>query len=822
MQNKFYLSESWALKPVRPSTLPEEFIWPIEGVAARIPGTVHTDLVNHNLIPDPFFADNEKRLQWIGACDWFYETMFDLPEHKPSSHTTYLVFEGLDTLAEIELNGESLARTDNMFRQYRFNVSEKLNPQQNHLRVIFRSPVRYGQEKLETNPLPPSPLNSERVYLRKAQYAFGWDWGPAFATMGIWRPVYLWQSPPAWIETVRFHTESIQHNSAQCRIEIELGGDPSAAKQIDLELTGSQSSHRWTRKTNASSCYNMNVEISDPELWWPAGMGKSNLYTLTVHLTGTENESMDAASHEVGVRTIELITRDGDDTIFRFTVNDKPVYIKGANWIPVDSFLPRIRDEHYERLLTLAKDAGLNMIRVWGGGIYEQAAFYKWCDHLGLMVWQDFMFACGFYPEDESFLENVRNEVIENISRLQVHPSLALWCGNNENEWLWFNSNQGPLSAMPGHQIFHKLMPKIVEKLDPMRVYRPSSPFGEGADPNAPDSGNRHEWGIWSNWQDYDAVHSDNSLFVTEFGFQAPADINTMNACIPKDSRWPQSTMMEFHNKQTEGNARLFRFLSAHLPVATQWEDFIYLTQLNQALALQTCLEHWRFNTPNNAGSIIWQWNDCWPVASWSLIDTQIRPKIAYTFVKNLFADITLFIRRIDAQLSVHVSNPYNCEFNGRLFVDRYIPGKNLIHYSCPQSVSCKARDEIDVFKSEWHPLFNGEYCVAIFTLRSQEGDLISRYCLPSVEWKYLTMPAPKLEYNFEHQKRLLRVHNSGSVPAFFVDMVHPFISIKDRGFTLLPDESHTLMYETGDMTPEESEISMYMLNKYLEIDNKV
>ena len=271
--------------------------------------------------------------------------------------------------------------------------------------------------------------------------------------------------------------------------------------------------------------------------------------------------------------------------------------------------------EKYETLLKYAKDANMNFVRVWGGGIYENEIFYELCDELGLLIWQDFMFACASYPEHKEFMKNVEDEVEQNIERLQHHPSIALWCGNNENEWIWHQEMKTSYKEMPGYKIYHEVIPDILKAADPERPYWPSSPFGSDDDPNAYSSGNRHEWGIWSKWIDYSEVKNDNSLFVTEFGFQGPANKKTFEKYLSKNKRYSQDPVFEFHNKQVEGPERVFKFLSGNLPIKTEWEDFIYLAQLNQALALKTCLERWRINWPVANGSIIWQLNDCWPVA---------------------------------------------------------------------------------------------------------------------------------------------------------------------------------------------------------------
>ena len=299
----------------------------------------------------------------------------------------------------------------------------------------------------------------------------------------------------------------------------------------------------------------------------------------------------------------------------------------------------------------------MNIVRVWGGGFYENDIFYELCDELGLLVWQDFMFACALYPEQKAFLKNVKNEITQNVERLQHHPCIALWCGNNENEWIWTQGQKKSYKLMPGYKIYHELIPNVTKEIDPTRPYWPSSPFSFDKDPNSYTSGNRHEWGIWSMWKDYETVKDDQSLFVTEFGFQGPASKKTFEKYLSENNRNINNPVFEFHNKQIEGPERVIKFLSSHLPLKTEWDDFIYLAQLSQGFALKTCLEHWRQNWPVTNGSIIWQINDCWPVTSWAIIDSELNPKIAYHFVKNIFNQQIASIIKDNEDLKIQIVN---------------------------------------------------------------------------------------------------------------------------------------------------------------------
>ncbi|HFE63726.1 MAG TPA: glycoside hydrolase family 2 protein, partial [Caldithrix sp.] len=663
MKKTTFLLGKWKLKIVKGSANSSRLSLPPGGIPASVPGTVHTDLLNGGYIPDPFYADNETKLEWVQECDWRYRTQFNLPPEFDLEKPILLVFEGLDTFTEIRLNGEQLGTTENMFQRYEFPVQKILKHKENVLEVVFHFASRRCRELEEQFGKLPVALSSARVYARKAQYSFGWDWGPSFPTMGIWRPVYLLQPDIAQIRTVRFHTLSLAEDSAQVQIDVELEGTPLPEATVQCKLENGEQHFSRKRKAGNQSKIVFRLRIDHPRLWWPNGEGEQHLYNLQIILQDRENRLLDTKSLRVGIRTVTLQTEENGKPAFRFFVNGRPIFARGANWIPADSFLPRVSQSKYRKLLLLARNAHMNMLRVWGGGIYEDNSFYQLCDELGLLVWQDFMFACGVYPHHREFLANIEEEFRQNINRLQHHPCIALWCGNNENEWGWVADQKKPVEQMPDFSIYHRQLPKIVSRHDPHRPYWPSSPFGSDAHPNDPRSGNRHQWEIWSMWQDYTSVKSDRSLFITEFGFQGPANRETLESALPEHSWHPQSELFEFHNKQVEGNERLFRFLAGHLPVQTIWADFLYLAQLNQGLALKTCLEHWRSRWPETSGSIIWQLNDCWPVTSWSLIDSALQPKLAYYFVKSAFLPQTVYFRELTDRLEVVVFNRSNTAF---------------------------------------------------------------------------------------------------------------------------------------------------------------
>ncbi|MDZ7373768.1 MAG: glycoside hydrolase family 2 protein [candidate division KSB1 bacterium] len=655
------LGGEWEFRCLSEAVADEWRVW----IPAKVPGTVHTDLMAAGLIPDPFVADNERHLDAVHQASWLYRRYFNWKRFL--SGRTLLVCEGLDTVARVRLNGSLVAQTENQFLPYRLDVTDLLLEGTNCLEVELESPLAsaaFRRERL--GPLVPdrSDYDELRFYLRKAQYSFGWDWGPALPTCGIWRPIYLvHRNGPcladAWVQTL-----AIQGDRVECEVEISAEEAEGCTAYLSLSREGEEVLAETVRLEGSS--LRRRWFLRGVDLWWPNGHGGQSLYDFVVRLE-RNGITLDQLRRRVGFRTVELLTEDQQGPCFRFRVNGREIFVKGVNWIPADSFLPRVDARRYRALLELAAAAHVNMVRVWGGGVYEDDVFYDLCDELGLLVWQDFMFACGVYPETEDFLRLVEREAEANVRRLRRHPSLALWCGNNECEWIWRDRTGRPPEEMPGYRIFHELLPRVCACLDPTRPYWPTTPWGDPLDPNGEARGNRHQWQIWSGWRDYREVQKDQSLFVTEFGFQAPAHPATLNRVLPPESRHPQSRLLEFHNKQQEGPERLFRFLAAHFRVRTDYHEFVYLTQLNQGEALKQCIEHWRRRWPRTGGAVIWQLNDCWPVVSWSLIDSDVRPKAAYFYVRRAFAPVLLSAERCESGTRLWLCNDLLTPLEGTL-----------------------------------------------------------------------------------------------------------------------------------------------------------
>lgn len=780
---------------------------------ATVPGTIHTDLLNHKIIDDPFYSDNELRLSWIPECDWLYQTKFDFKGSLKNN--VDLVFEGLDTISEIYLNEVKLGGTDNMFVKYRYNVKNILKVTGNELKVLLKSPVKYAEDEEKKYGKLPVALNSTRVYIRKAQYSFGWDWGPTFTTSSIWRNVYLEEWSDAKIENVTFNTISINKKTAE--VEVDIGVKGANKDNLLMMILLSDGDNKFEQKIPITSSKSNRIvfKIKEPKLWYPNGEGKQNLYSLSVKIV-KNNIVLDEILKRVGIRTIELILKEKDKATFKFRVNSKDIYSKGANWIPTDSFLPRVNKNKYYELLSLAKQANMNIVRVWGGGVYEDDEFYNLCDELGLLVWQDFMFACGSYPEDDDFIANVNEEVTQNVLRIQHHACLAIWCGNNENEWIWHQEQKTSYKKMPGYNIYHRVIPEILKEIDPSHPYWPSSPFGNDDDPNSFESGNTHQWNIWSRWIDYMEVKNDKSLFVTEFGFQGPANKDTFEKCLPIKNRNISNQIFEHHNKQVEGPERIIKFLSAHLLIKTEWNDYLYLTQLNQAFALKTCLEYWRTNGRTN-GSIIWQINDCWPVSSWAIVDSDIKPKISYHFVKNSFAPQLIYFKNDGTNLTINLLNQTQLSLKGKLrcsILDSS-SGKIVSEQNLKVNSKNSAITEISSMLLKELPDNNSWILTAVLLDESNNTVCKNYYTLKP--WKYITLEKPRLDIKVINKKDSTYLLIKSKNAVFFIDLYYPNLTFSDRGFFLLPEEQIELKINERKLKSfKVSDFKIYTLNDYL------
>ncbi|MCR4440033.1 MAG: hypothetical protein QHJ34_11405 [bacterium] len=632
---------------------------------ATVPGCVHTDLLACGLIGDPFYRDKELKMQWIGEVDWEYACSFVVDSALLESERCDLVFEGLDTYATVVLNGTKVLEADNMFRHWRVPCKELLHEGENTLHVRFRSPIQEVMPRLKAAParLPAAndPVGTS-PYTRKAPYHYGWDWGPRLVTCGIWRPVYLEGWNGARIASLQLlpHKVSSKEAALSAWVEVESTGTAEATLVLKSRDGGVPTIQKSFRLAQGDNVLPVEMKIAKPRLWWPNGLGEQALYTIEVELL-RDARLIARKSCTTGIRSLELRQLpDQWGKSFTFVVNGVPVFAKGGNWIPADNFLNRVEGQRYRHLLTSCRDVGMNMLRVWGGGVYEDETFYRLCDELGLMVWQDFMFSCSQYPGDAAFLENVRQEAICQVKRLRHHPCIVLWCGNNEMEWGWHSwgwREQLPATAWADYEaIFHKLLPEVCQQHDASRPYWPSSPSSNlQAEPNSPNFGDMHYWGVWHAAAPFEEYQKQAPRFMSEYGFQSFPELRTVEAFTLPEDRDIASPVMMVHQKHPRGNQLIREYLLRDYPPPKHFSAFLYVSQILQAEGIKRGAEHLRRLMPRCMGSLYWQIDDCWPVASWSSIDYFGRWKALHYYARRFYAQLLVSPSEEDGTLKIYV-----------------------------------------------------------------------------------------------------------------------------------------------------------------------
>ncbi|SFE25479.1 beta-mannosidase [Paenibacillus algorifonticola] len=699
-----------------------------EWLPAVVPGCVHTDLIQNGKLTNPFYGTNEKDAQWVDKKDWEYESSFQPSPEQLAGAKQELVFEGLDTYADVYLNGSHILAADNMFRTWRVDVTDIVTAGDNQLRILFRSPIKEDLPKLaQLGYALPAPNDQSEVgglddqkisvFARKAPYHYGWDWGPRFVTSGIWRPVYLEGWSYARITDVYIRQDEVRAELAKLTAVIELEAD----RECDVMLKLASSDNSMFSGHSASlaagkQTIEIPFEVENPRLWWCRGLGKPELYTFQIECWHSNNE-VRYDSHKVttGLRTIRLVRQQGEvGTSFYMELNGVQVFAKGANHIPNDSFTTRVGYDRYKHEIVSAVQANMNMLRVWGGGFYEEKAFYELCDQYGLLVWQDFMFACSMYPGDEAFLRSVQLEAEDNIKRLRNHPSIALWCGNNEIDTAWSHyipdGGWGWKKAYTQEQqnklwadyeaIFHRILPEAVASLSAGIDYWPSSPMvdltGDRAQHSdaSSTSGDIHYWGVWHNVEPFENYNRYVGRFMSEYGFQSFPEYKSVRSYAEEADMELESTVMLAHQKNGAGNRLIKQYMEMYMSEPKDFPAFLYMSQILQAEAMKTAIEAHRRRKPYCMGSLYWQMNDCWPVASWAGMDYYGRWKALQYYAARSFADCLLSVddRKEEGEISFHIVSDQLVPVQGQLRLRLYsFSGELLGEQSAPVRVRANA-----------------------------------------------------------------------------------------------------------------------------------
>jgi beta-mannosidase len=758
-------NQNWQFKQRDPArALTDDFSSSEGWFAASVPGTIHQDLLATEQIPDPFLGLNETQVQWVGERDWLYRCEFVLPPDFKNEEAIALCSAGLDTFATVWLNGEQVLVSDNMFVSHRVPVSTLLRPGRNSLQILFESALRRGKEReAQYGQLPLWNGDSSRLYVRKAQYHYGWDWGPTLLTAGIWRPLWL-EAYSARIADVHCPTE-VAPDLASAHLPISITLDGSAHTHLSIHIAlyapSGETVTQVTLPATGSTTIERILTIDAPLLWWPHGYGEQALYRLVITLQN-DGEILDSREQRIGLRRLQLIQQplaDGSGTTFLFEINNTPIFCGGANWIPADLFVPRVSRDRYRAWLQLAADANMVMLRVWGGGIYEEDIFYDLCDELGLLVWQDFMFACGLYPAHEEFRESVRIEAEDVVRRLRHHPCIALWSGNNEDYAV--ASSQGVYdatfngdftqTAFPARAIYEQILPQVCTTLDPTRTYWPGSPYSSGANGNSndPHVGDQHVWDVWhGNMAPYQSYPQLAGTFVSEFGMASFPDLATIVSFTEPDERYPQSRTMDLHNKAAGGPERLASYLVRNIRVPEQLDEYVYATQFIQAEAMTSAFRGWRrrwrgqgYQERYTAGALVWQLNDCWPVTSWAIVDSQLHPKPAYYAIRRELAPFAAGIARLsDERVAIWAVNSLETALDAELEVNIWSLTGELVASERAQVVL--APNQSSELREIEDPL--GEtHIVAVRLIK--DGTVIARAALWPEPFKYLALPDPEI-----------------------------------------------------------------------------
>ena len=795
-----------------------------EWMPATVPGTVHQDLIDNDKLINPFFGMNEEKVQWVEKEDWQYKTTFILTKEQLARQAALLNFEGLDTYADIYLNGSLLERTDNMFVGYEIPVKDVLREGENRLQVYFHSPIKVCLPQWETDGFEYPADNDHSktrvsIYSRKAPYSYGWDWGIRLATSGIWRPVTLEFYDAARIEDYFVQQVSVNKELAKVNNILEVNSVASAPQQAEVVLTYSYkdgakvTEQKMVTLQPGSNQVTIPVEIVNPTLWMPNGWGEAALYDfeMTVKVDG---KAVASEKKRVGLRTIKVVMEDDKDgKSFYFIVNGEPLFAKGSNLIPDDALLPNITTERYYQLVKDAKDANHNMIRVWGGGIYEDDRLYDAADEMGILIWQDFIFACTTYPSDPAFLRRVSEEAEYNIKRLRSHASLAMWCGNNEiyegmRYWGWYKKYENPAiwnEMKEGYnKLFHQLLPAILKEYDADRFYMHGSPYeANWGRPHSWNIADSHNWGTWYGRKPFESFDTELPRFMSEFGFQAFPEMKTIATFAePKDYAL-ESDVMNAHQKASIGNYLIKKTMALYYDVPEDFEELVYKGLVLQGFGIRHGIEAHRRNRPYCMGSLYWQLNDSWPVVSWSSIDYYGNWKAMHYQSKRAFAPVLLNAFKEGDQLCFYTLSDELKEyknatlqfkvmdFNGKVLSKKTVTGEVPANVSVlfhKEAYDALATDPANTFM--------------LMTLKDQKGKVLSEEIYYFNCPKEQELPVAKVTYKVKQLDGQCEVTLSTKQLArdIFIEIPFQGARFSDNFFDLLPGQTKKIVITSGEI----------------------
>lgn len=778
------LNENWQFKKVT------DTVWN----SATVPGNVFSDLLYHQLIEDPFIGNNEEKVQWVSETDWEYKTTFSLSEDLLEKKHFELNFDGLDTYASVYLNDSLILKANNAFRKWDVDVKPLLKAE-NELRLVFESTYKYETEAQEK--LPYELPEGERVFTRKAQFQYGWDWGPKLNTSGIWRPIKLVGWNEVYLKKENTYVVQRQLTDSLADFNILLEDYPST--EYSYEIYVNDKLNQSYERLPSDMIGVVSFQIKKPKLWWPYNLGVPYLYDIKV-VVKDGRKILDSISTKYGIRDIELVTeKDSIGESFYFKVNNVPVYAKGANYIPQHSFQNEVKNNDYERLLSDVVDANMNMLRVWGGGIYEDDKFYDLCDEKGILVWQDFMFACAMYPGDTEFLDNVAKEAEQNVKRLRNHSSIALWCGNNEssegwNRWGWQadRSEEEKEEIWNNYlKVFDSILPKAVNQYSNISYWQTSPKYGRG-NPLYKSEGDAHDWWIWHDGYPFEHLEENVPRFMSEFGFQSFPSYEVIQFINEKDSVDITSEGFKNHQKHSRGFPIIETYMQRDFPIPNSEEDYVYMSQLVQAYGITKGIEAHRRAKPYNMGTLYWQLNDCWPAVSWSSIDYFGNWKALHYEAKRSFENVLVSSKVENETLKTWVINDGLEDISGKLSL-------KLMNFS--GKVIWSNEEEIMV-----EPLSGEEkYELDLKTINFTKNEvvLVSSFN-GKTSYFYFVKPKDLKLHQAEIQQKITKTNDGFSVELSSSTLqkdVFLYTNAKghfsDNFFDLMPDESKTVHFKT-------------------------
>jgi len=826
---KISLDDSWNLKSQTGDI----------NLPVNVPSTVYEILCENEIIENPFYAVNEDKVQWVYEKEWIYEREFEICEKDLNSGDVSLIFYGLDTFADIYLNSKLIGKTSNMHIKYDFQIKNKLINGINRIEVVFNSSTEEVRNRLKKVDIDIEDENIRKPYeilgvesIRKAYFSYGWDWGPKLPDIGIWRNVELVIHDSPEIENLKIETD-IEFNdsslsgmpradSAGVSFNFDLVENGYDLNKMDYRINITKGSELIAEKLGKISIKNeIKITLKNPSLWWTHDLGEQNLYEAEIKVLYGAGRGY-TFKQRFGIRKIELV-RDEDKwgETFYFRLNGIPVFAKGANWIPSDSFIPRGRkNDLIGRILTDAKKANMNMIRIWGGGIYEDDEFYSFCDENGLLVWQDFAFACKPTPNFERLIENIEKEAEYNIKRLRNHPSLAVWVGNNEIEegWLYWGFDKFVPQFKPTYsKIFEDILPKIAGSLDGSRAYWPSSPSSGGNfdDPRSPDKGDSHYWMVWHAMYPFKSYREFDSRFMSEFGFESFPSMKTIREFCTEDQLYMNSEIMEAHQKNPAGNGKILAYMQQRFSIPNDFEKQVVISQITQAEAMEYGVEHWRRNRNDFhcMGALYWQLNDCWPVASWSSIDYYGRWKALHYYAKRFYNPLFVSGEEDDKGIRIFITNDTPADQELVLKWQLYKTDGTFIGEGERKTTSPR----LSSFEVGYVPLeeCRSDEAIAFFEIFDVNGVYVSRGSKLFTAPKELELKEPKLGYEIqklENEVYNIEITTENVALYVHIDSEEFDIESEDNFFNMKPGEIVKLNFKTSfEGSAEELKDNIYV-----------